>query len=102
MADAAELHLRGRRAAGRAAYARALGHLDRAAAATDDIDLQARIDITRAYVLAETEGQAVGIAVCEALIDRDDLSAETRGLAWSQLAMMRMRTGEGELALAAF
>ena len=102
MPGADELHEQAKRAVNRGAFARAIRLLDRAAEATDDRDLIARITLTRAYAEAETGHAAAGSERCARVVQADGLSAETRGLAWAQLALLRMRSGERELALMAF
>ncbi len=62
----------------------------------------ARIELSLAYVDAETGAVDEGLSRCLALVDDDRLSAETRGLAWAQLALIRQRTGDVDLGLAAF
>jgi len=96
-----ELHARAKRAVNGGAFARAIGLLDRARAATDDPDLIARIDLTLAYAEAETGHAAAGIARCTGLLEQD-LASETRGLVWAQLGLLLMRSGDAQRAITAF
>ena len=96
-----ELHARAKRAVNGGAFARAIGLLDRARAATDDPDLVARIDLTLAYAEAETGHASAGIARCTGLLEQD-LASETRGLVWAQLGLLLMRSGDAQRASAAF
>ncbi len=102
MSRAEDLHLKARRAANIGAYARATRYLDQATESRRDPGLSARIEVTRAYVEAETGSPRAGIQRCLEVLAREDLDAETRGLTWSQVGLIRMRTGESELAMEAF
>src|SRR6478735_3465583 len=102
MPGAAELHDRAKGAFNRGAFARASRLLDRAAEATRDPDLTARLDLTRAYAQAETGEAADSVDRCRDLLRRDGLTDETRGLIWAQVALLRMRTGDGHRALDSF
>ena len=102
MVQAEELYLRARTYANRGSPARARRLLQRAGQLASSPDLTARIDLTGAYLEAETAGQRTGVALGEALLARPDLSDETRGLVHSQLGLMWMRMGEGDRALDAF
>ena len=86
--------------AGRFPAARRL--LDRARAVATDADLQARVDLTAAYVESETESPARGMELALGVLGRVDLSPETYGRTWSQLGLLHMRTGRAEEALQAF
>ena len=68
----------------------------------DDADVAAQVEVTRAYVEAETGDPAVGVALCPSVLARDDLEPETAGKAWQQLGLLRMRIGEADAALDAF
>jgi tetratricopeptide (TPR) repeat protein len=70
--------------------------------AEDDAETLARIDISNAYVEAELHGFAAGIAMCEAVTRRRQLSPLTLGTAWSQLGLLHMRRGDRSDALSAF
>jgi tetratricopeptide (TPR) repeat protein len=97
-----ELHRRAKEAVNRGAFVRARSLLDRAEPATSDQDLLARIDLTRAYVDAETGDPGAGRERCLGLLQLPELSAETRGLVWSQLGLLSMRTGDVDRAMDAF
>ena len=102
MPGAGELHEQAKQAFNRGAFARAVRLLDRARAATSDPDLLARIELTEAYAEAETGHAPEGIERCGRVLQAPDLTDETRGLAWAQLALLRMRTGDQPRALMAF
>jgi tetratricopeptide (TPR) repeat protein len=102
MLGAEELHRQAKEAVNRGAFVRARSLLDRADAATGDPDLLARIDLTRAYVEAETGDPGAGRERCIGLLQVPELSAETRGLVWSQLGLLSMRTGDVDRAMDAF
>ena len=83
-------------------FVRARGQLEHARQITDDPDLVARIDLSLAYLDAETGAVDAGVDRCEALVADEGLSRLTRGLAWAQLALIRQRTGHDDRALEAF
>ncbi len=84
-------------------YAEA-GRLLRAARDARDLDpdLAGRIELALAYVEAETGQQAAGLARCQTALALDGITDVTRGLIWSQLALLHMRAGDGETAMAEF
>lgn len=98
--DAEDLHSRAVTAgsAGRHDEARRL--LVRARAATDDVDLLARIDLTGAYVDAETGDAAGAMERCRSVLQEPATSPHVRGLAHSQLGLLWMRRSEHDRALA--
>ena len=102
MLGAEELHRRAKSAVNRGAFVRARSLLDRAESATSDPDLHARILLTRAYVEAETGEPAAARERCASLLEVPDLAEETRGLIWSQLGLLCMRTGEVDRAMVSF
>lgn len=102
MSRAEELYLRARTHANRGSPTQARRLLQRAGQLSSSADLTARIDLTRAYLEAETAGQPTGVALGQALLERPGLSEETLGLVHSQLGLMWMRMGEGDRALEAF
>src|SRR3954451_13815241 len=67
---------------------------------TDDPDLIARIDLSTAYIESQQVSMRAGFAGCRALLERPGLSPETRGLIWSQLALMHKHDGDHGGALA--
>jgi tetratricopeptide (TPR) repeat protein len=83
-------------------FSHARDQLELARLTTDDRDLLARIDLSLAYVDAETGQVDAGVARCQALVSNQWLSPLTRGLAWAQLALIRQRKGDVDQALAAF
>jgi tetratricopeptide (TPR) repeat protein len=97
-----ELHRRAKEAVNRGAFVRARSLLDRAEAAADDQDLRARIELTRAYVEAETGDPVAGRERCARLLQVHELDDGTRGLVWSQLGLLCMRTGDVDRAMASF
>ena len=97
-----ELHRQAKEAVNRGAFVRAQSLLDRAEAATSDQDLRARIDLTRAYVEAETGDPLAGRERCARVLEAPELAAETRGLGWSQLGLLSMRAGDVDHAMDAF
>ena len=70
--------------------------------AAGDRDLLALIDVSLAYIEAETKGSARGIEMCRSLLDLDGLREETRGEIWAQLGLLQMRKGDHASAMAAF
>lgn len=63
------------------------------AAAGDDIDLRARIDGTRAYVLTQLGRSAEGEATCRSALEQSGLTAHTRGVLEGQLGSILMHLG---------
>jgi tetratricopeptide (TPR) repeat protein len=102
MLGAVELHRRAKEAVNRGAFARARSLLDRAEVAAVDHDLHARIDLTRAYIEAETGEPVAGRERCARLLEVSDLDVGTRGLIWSQLGLLCMRTGDVDQAMDSF
>jgi tetratricopeptide (TPR) repeat protein len=100
--DAEELHGRAKQALNRGAFTRATGLLDLASQSTQDRDLLARIDLTRAYAEAETGNASAGIERCDRVLATAGLDEETLGLAWAELGLLHMRRGDRERGLAAF
>jgi hypothetical protein len=83
-------------------FTRARDQLEQARLIAGDPDLVARIDLSLAYVDAETGAVDAGVHRCEVLVADGRLSELTRGLAWAQLALIRQRTGHVDRALEAF
>jgi Flp pilus assembly protein TadD len=102
MPSGEDLHHQARHAGNRGAFGLAVRLLDRAESATHDPDLSTRIELTRAYVDSETGRTGSALDRCLSLLDRDDLLPETRGLVWAQCGLLRMRSGDGSEAMAAF
>ena len=97
-----ELHRRAKEAVNRGAFVQARSLLDRAEAAANDQDLRARIELTRAYVEAETGDPVAGRERCARLLLVHELDDATKGLVWSQLGLLCMRTGDVDRAMASF
>jgi tetratricopeptide (TPR) repeat protein len=91
---AEELYRRAQEAhrAGRHLSARRL--LDRAGSLSNEPDLTGRIELSLAYVESETGSPESGMMRCLAALDLEGTSSSTRGLIWSQLALLRMRSGD--------
>ena len=102
MADARETYARALANTNHGRFPQARRLLEQARADTDDPDLLARIDLTSAYVAAETGDPAGALATCEELLDHDELSTETIGRTWLQLGLLHMRAGESDAAMVAF
>jgi tetratricopeptide (TPR) repeat protein len=92
--QAEELYRRAQEAhrAGRHLSARRL--LDRAGSLSNDADLTGRIELSLAYVESETGAPDQGLARCQAALALQGTSELTQGLIWSQLALLRMRSGD--------
>lgn len=99
MLDADELYRRAQEAHRAGRHRAARGLLGRARNRTDDPDLSGRIELTLAYVDAETGDPAGGLARCLAALEMAGITPTTTGLIWSQLALLRMRRGEKVAAL---
>ena len=100
--SAIELHRRGVEAANARRFTRARRALDAASARADDPDLQARIDGTVAYVLAQTGEPTAAEALCREALGRPGLRAETITVLSGQLGTLLMHGGrlaEAETAL---
>ncbi|WP_336641313.1 CHAT domain-containing protein [Microbacterium sp. USHLN272] len=91
--SASELHRRGVEAANARRFAAARRALDDAAARTDDADLRARIDGTRAYVQAQTGHPSEAEQLCREALDRAGLSDATVALLSGQLGTLLMHGG---------
>ena len=63
---------------------------------TDDPDLQRAVELTRAYVEAETGDPAAASARCRDLLERDGLDRRDARADLAQLGLLRMRTGESD------
>ncbi|MFZ2014396.1 MAG: hypothetical protein WAV00_11280, partial [Nocardioides sp.] len=102
MPDASTLHAQalGAHRAGRYAVARRM--LLRAQRSRPDADLNGRIELALAYVEAETGHPAAGLQRCQAALQLEGIGDVTRGLIWSQLGLLHMRTGESDTALSEF
>ncbi|HEY6935339.1 MAG TPA: CHAT domain-containing protein [Marmoricola sp.] len=102
MPSAQQLYQRGQVAHRSGRYATARRLLSAARARSTDPDLVARIELALGYVEGETGDADGGLARCTAALGIEGASPLTRGLIWSQLALLHMRSGEEERALADF
>lgn len=106
MLSAAELYQRGVAANAAGRFASARRSLELATTRTDDSDLLSRIDLSLAYVEAETGDPDAALRLCARATARAGLTATTRGVAASQRALLLARRGstaaaEEEFATAA-
>lgn len=92
---------RARSAASAARYTVAARYLEQVVA-TGDADAVARAHVTQAYIQSETGDPGAALALCELVLAQRGLDPATRGKAYQQLGLIRMRTGATELALEAF
>src|SRR5690349_9244938 len=99
MARADVLLDRARLAASSGNYPRATRYLEQASATGQETYVLARVEVTRAYIEAETGDPAGAMQRCLQVLDRDDLDPVTEGKAWQQLGLIRMRTGETDAAM---
>lgn len=99
MLTARELFDRGVEHGNAGRHARAERCLAEAARRTDDPDLAARIEGTRAYVLAETGDPEQALARCRAALAGTALSLHTRAVLVSQIGLVELRRGHLEPAL---
>lgn len=102
MLTPAELHRRGVAANNAGRYAEAKRLLERARAATDDVELLALVESSLAHAEAETGAAAAALARCDAILARTALSGRTRGSVLSQRAMLLMLSGRTGEALTDF
>lgn len=86
--------------AGRHPDARRL--LEQARVGAEDPDLVGRIELTLAYVEAETGAPEQGLDRCRAALDLPGTTPVTRGLIWSQLALLSVRSGDRAAAFEHF
>jgi tetratricopeptide (TPR) repeat protein len=99
---ALELHRRAVTRVNAGDFAAASALVDEARGSTDDPDLSARIEVTAAYIESETGDPDAALRRCRALLRRRDLTPETRGLVWSQRALLDKRRGAAREALLDF
>ena len=88
------LHGRGLDASGAGRFAEARRLLKRALERADDPDLLARIEVSLAYVEAETGDPDGGMRLCERALRRRGATVEARALARSQRGLLLMRSGD--------
>ncbi len=99
MGNAGELHQRAVTRVNAGDFDGASALLAEARKQTDDPDLTARIELTAAFVESETGHPDAALRRCRALLRRRDLDRETRGLVWSQRALLDKRIGAATAAL---
>lgn len=75
---------------------------ERARRATVEPDLRARIDASRAFVIAEEGDLAGALATVDQALTTDGVTLETRGVLHSQRALILLRRGDTAAALDAF
>jgi tetratricopeptide (TPR) repeat protein len=80
-------------------YARARRALAEAAAGTDDIDLQARIVGTNAYILQRTGAPAEAERLCAEALGRPGLSAHTVAILSGQMGVLALHGGRFDEAV---
>jgi len=102
MLTAAELHRRGQEASNAGKFATARKLLGQALQRDAAGDTRARVLLTLAMVDAEVGGLDDGLALCDQALSLDGLSDSVQGLAWSQRALLLMRSGSGSAAVEAF
>ncbi len=102
MLSAVDLHRTGLEASNAGRHAQARGLLERALVRDPDPDTLARILLSLAHVRAELGSTADGVDLCRQALDLANVRGHVRGLAWSQLGMLEMRSGRGGPALEAF
>ena len=99
MGDAGGLHQRAVTRVNAGDFDGASALLVEARKQTDDPDLSARIELTAAFVESETGHPDAALTRCRELLRRRDLDRETRGLVWSQRALLDKRIGAATAAL---
>jgi tetratricopeptide (TPR) repeat protein len=99
--DAEVLHERAGKAHRSGDYEGARRLLDEASARSSDSDLSARIELTRAYVEAETGDPAAGLTRCRSALNLAT-QPSTSGRIWAQMALLHMRSGRSADAIDAF
>ncbi|MEZ5194418.1 MAG: CHAT domain-containing tetratricopeptide repeat protein [Nocardioides sp.] len=102
MLSAEELHRRGLTASAAGRFAEARRWLTRAHARAADPNLAAQIEVSLAYVNAETGQGDEGLRLCRQALSRPTISARTRGIARSQAGLLLMRRGDAKRALVEF
>jgi tetratricopeptide (TPR) repeat protein len=100
--SAEELHRRGLAQSNAGRYASARILLRRALERAALPDTVARVKLSLAYVEAELGSTDAGLALCADALRTPGLSRHVRGLVESQIALLKMRAGAGQDALASF
>ena len=105
MATATDLHVRGVAALNARRFAAAASLLARAAEqaiAEGDVDIEARVSASTAFLDYETGAVEAAFAGIDRALSLSGIGAETRGVVLCQRAMLLLRRGETSEALAAF
>lgn len=101
--DRAERLYQSAKSAHRAGQHATAGRLAKQAlACAEDPELRARLELTLAYVEAETGNASAGLNRCKAILARSGLPPGAHGLAWSQLGLLTLREGRSSEALRHF
>ncbi len=102
MLTAQELYDRGVSASSAGRLRSARGYFTRAAARSADADLAALIEVSTAYLDAETGEVPAALQRLGRVLKRPGLAARTRGVARSQRGLLHARTGQSTRALRDF
>lgn len=94
MLSAEQLLVRGREAGSGGRLAQARADLTKAAQRATDPDVAARVHVTSAYVVAESGDPHTAEKMCRDVLAAQNISDRARGLAWSQLGLLRLRAGD--------
>jgi tetratricopeptide (TPR) repeat protein len=100
--SASELHRRGLDASNAGRNGQARRFFVTALERNPGHELSARILLSLAYVQFELGSTAEALALCEAALDIEGTSGETRGLIHSQLGVIHTGAGNGDAALTSF
>ena len=101
MLSAQELYQRGRVLGNAGRHAAAKQLLLKASPRAESEELRARIELSLAYTESELGTHQAGIQLCQSALRYSDITPVVRGLIWSQLGLLFMRSGRGHEALAA-
>ncbi|MFN8196559.1 MAG: hypothetical protein U0R80_20000, partial [Nocardioidaceae bacterium] len=102
MLSARELYDRGVAASNAGRLGTARRYLTQAAGVADDLDLNALIEVSTAYLDSETGDLPGAVARLDAVLSRPRLSRRTRGIARSQRGLLMARAGNSTEALRDF
>lgn len=102
MLSAEELHRRGLALSNAGRYTSARRQFTLALSRATLPDTVARVTLSLAYVEAELGSTDAGLARCAEALAVAGIGQQVRGLVHSQIALLQMRAGSGEQALASF
>ncbi len=102
MLSAEELHRRGLELSHAGRYTSARLQFRRAMERAQAPDTVARVRLSLAYVEAELGSTDQGLSLCAEALAVPGVSRQVRGLVESQVALLQLRSGAGEAALASF